>query len=103
MDSVFVLEFALAGALIAGVVLTVMSLGVEDRAADKARGHGLYDTSGSMDPLGRGDLPLHYKFFHPATTAHWNRRGLLPLLTSARVVFAASLALGLGTLMWLAA
>jgi hypothetical protein len=103
MNTFLLLKCALTAFLAAGAVLAMMSLGVEDRAADEARSRGMYNPSGSMDQLERGDLPLHYKFFHPATTAHWSRRGLLPLLRTARMVFAASIVLGLGTLMWLAA
>ena len=103
MNTFLLLKCALAAFVAAGAVLAVMSLGVEDRAADDARSKGLYGPSVSSDPHGRGDLPLHYKFFHPATTAHWSRRGLLPVLKTARMVFAASIVLGLGTLMWLAA
>jgi hypothetical protein len=103
VDAYLLLKCALTAFVTAGAILAVMSLNVEDRAADEARSKGLYDTSGSLNPLGGGDLPIHYKFFHPATTAHWRRRGLLPLLTMARVLFTASIALGLGTLMWLAA
>ena len=103
MDAYLLLKCALTVFLTAGAILVVMSLGVEDRAADEAGSRGLYDPSGTMQPLGAGGLPLHYKFFHPATTAHWSRRGLLPVLTTARIAFTASVAVGLGTLMWLAA
>lgn len=100
MDAFFLLKCAFTGAITAGVVLVAMSLPVEDRAADEARSKGLYDLSNSHGPLGSGDLPLHYKFFHPATTAHWKKRGFLPLLTIARVTLLASIALGIGTLFW---
>ncbi len=103
MTTFLLLKCALTAFVAAGAVLAAMSLGVEDRAADDARSKGLYGPSGSLDPLGRGDLPLHHKFFHPATTAHWRQRGLLPLLKTARMVFAASIVLGFGTLMWWAA
>jgi hypothetical protein len=103
VDAYLLLKCALTAFLTAGAVLVVMSLGVQDRSADEARSRGLFEPSGTLHPLGTGDLPLHYKFFHPATTAHWTQRRMLPLLTSARVVFAASLVLGVGTLMWLAA
>lgn len=103
MDAFFLLKCACTGAITAGVVLVAMSLPVEDRAADEARSKGLYDTSGSYGPIGGSELPLHYKFFHPATTAHWKKRGFLPLLTIARVMLLASIVLGLGTLAWVAA
>jgi hypothetical protein len=102
VDIYFVLQFAATGFLTAGVVLVVMALPVEDRDADDARSKGLYDPSVAFGPIGGSELPLHYKFFHPATTAHWRRRGFLPLLTIARVMFAASFMLGIGSLIWLA-
>jgi hypothetical protein len=101
VDAFLLLKLAVTGFPTAGAGLVVMSLPVEDRAADEARSKGLYGPSGALGPFRGGDLPLHYKFFHPATTSHWRRRGLLPLLTIARVTFAASLMLGLGTLIWL--
>lgn len=103
MDAFFLLKCAFTGAITAGAVLVVMSLPVEDRAADEARSKGLYDPSVSFGPIGGSELPLHYKFYHPATTAHWKKRGLLPLLKIARVMLMASLVVGLGTLVWLAA
>lgn len=101
MDVFLLLKIALTGFLTGGAVLVAMSLPVEDRDADEARSKGLYDRSGAFGPIGGSELPLHYKFFHPLTTAHWKRRGFLPLLTIARLLFAGSFALGLGSLIWL--
>ena len=100
IDTFFLLMLSLTGFLTAGAILLVMSLPVEDRAADAARAKGLLDPSsadGTFNPL-----PIHYRFFHPATTAHWRQRGFLPLLMFARVLFAGSFVAGLGALIWLA-
>ena len=98
-DASFLLMVALAGFLAGGAVLLFMVLPVEDYDADAARAKGLLDPTspdGTFNPL-----PPHHKFLHPATTAYWGKRGWLPLLTGARVIFYGSIIMGLVGLVWL--
>lgn len=96
IDAYSLLMCTLTGLLAGGFVLVALVLPVEDRAADETQGKGPMDASSTFNRL-----PLHYRLFHSATTAHWRSRGLLPLLRIARGLFLCSFALGLGGLIWL--
>lgn len=72
-----------------------MVIPVYNKYIDGAQGRGLTDTV-DFD----GFVPWHQKFYHPATTQYWTKRGYYPLLTIARCLFLASIVVGLLTFGW---
>lgn len=79
MMTTLLLQISLATAVVGALLLYVMVIPVRISGEQESYRKGLTDTSQTS-----GLMPLHQRFLHQQTTAHYRNRALLPLLQFAR-------------------